>query len=1192
MGLFYPTSPFTMKSLYIVVHKARRGDEMEYTSGVQQVLDEFFENLKEFGDRLSQEDMDVAVESLQLAFDDIKKMKNDAQRKKKEAERKQREEEERRKKEEEKRRQQEHIEEVTCMDLPLDWNNPFYNDIRTVGVATDSIADALVKSLATLGRVDIEYIAAISGNDYKSVITALKGSIYQNPLTWNECFYQGWETADEYLSGNLMQKWKAAKKANKHYGGYFRDNIKAIEAVLPPTVATEDIYVTLGSPWVPSDIIDDFIEHLFGGCPRYWLADTATREYLKVIHDEVTGTWEIPSKTRYGHSVADTETYGTSRMEALHILEKTLNMRSICVRDEVACNTTASGKKRVINKEETLLALEKQKKLIKEFQEWVWQDEKRKERLEIIFENKYSCVKKRIFDGSFLEFPNMSSNVKLYPYQKDAVARILFTPNTLLAHNVGAGKTYIMIAAGMELKRMGLSKKNMYVVPNNVLGQWVSIFGEMYPQANLLVVDKNNFKPAKREETLTKMRDNDYDAILITYSSFELIPLSKEYYEGAMNAQIEEIERIIDKKNKATATLRTRREKLQQKLGEVIAAIEENYDGIYFDELGITRLFVDEAHNFKNVRIETKMSNVLGLNTAGSKKCMDMMDKVHMVQRKNEGKGVVFATGTPVTNSVTDAFIMQQYLQSGELAGVDLQHFDSWAAMFAEQKQEFEVDVDTTNFRLVTRLSRFHNLPELTALFSCVADFHSAENHELPAFDGYTTATIAKTADFEAFLNDISARADAVRDGIVRRTEDNMLKITTDGRKAALDLRLIDSTRYSFTLHSKVVRCAENVFDIYRKTQMNKSTQIIFSDIGIPKIGFSIYEELKHILVTFGIPAEEIAFVHDAETETKRKKLFARFNVGEVRVLIGSTFKLGIGVNVQKKLFALHHLDVPWRPADMTQREGRILRQGNTNVSVRIFRYITEGSFDAYSWQLLETKQRFISELLSGCVTERSAGEIDDVVLDYAEVKAIAIGDPLIKERVETANELARLSTLAHKQAENKMRIQQELAELPAKIKNVSAEIENCRQDILEYQKMRREYSKEERLALRSGLHKAVQANVLQTHESKWNTYQGFEVILPANMAEEKPYLWLKRSGKYYVELGNTEVGNLRRIDYYLEHLSDHLEKLSQTLAELVQRESSLKEEAAKKDGFADEIATLKEKLEAIDEKLGVNKDE
>ncbi|MBR0414640.1 MAG: DEAD/DEAH box helicase family protein [Clostridia bacterium] len=1151
----------------------------------KQILDEFFQNLKDFGDRLSQEDLDVATESLQLAFDDLLQMKNETEQKKKEADRKKREEEKARLEQERKQREQAHIEAVTSMDLPLSWSNPFNALECAQGIHIDSIPDALIKSLATLGVVDIEFIASVTGNDYKTVIKALKGSIYQNPLTWNECFYKGWETADEYLSGNMMRKYDAALEANKKYNGYFSENISAIEAVLPKAVAPKDIYITLGTPWVPTDIIEAFILYLFGEPYQNRYLRQCEKCYCLVSHDDITGTWEITNKWLYAREVKATSTYGTSRINALHLLEKTINLRQIAVYD-----TDKSTNKRTLNASETALALEKQKELTRCFQKWVWSDKDRKERLTTIFEDRFSCVKRRIFDGSFLEFPNMSPEVKLYPYQKDAVARILFTPNTLLAHDVGAGKTYIMIAAGMELKRMGLSKKNLYVVPNNVLTQWVSIYRTMYPQANLLVVNQNNFSPAKRENTLIKMRDNTYDAILMTYSCFEMIPLSRDYYEDELNDQIKEIEEIIHKRMKSTNTLSRHRFKLQKKLREIIGVIEDSYDGLYFDELGITRLFVDEAHNFKNVPLKTKMGNILGVNKSGSKRCQDMMDKVHMVQKQNDGKGVVFATGTPITNSVTDAYIMQQYLQSGELAGVDLQSFDSWVGMFAEKSQEFEVDVDTTNYRIATRLAKFHNLPELTALFSSVADFHSMDNVGLPDFDGYTTATIPKTQDFENFLMEISCRADAVRCGSVNRTDDNMLKITTDGRKGALDLRLIDNQRYGFTMQSKVVRCAENVFDVYQKTSAAKATQIVFCDISTPKGVFNIYDELKHLLITYGIPAEEIAFIHDAASANQRKKLFKRFNAGEVRVLIGSTFKLGLGVNVQQKLIAVHHLDVPWRPSDMTQREGRILRQGNTNERVQIFRYITKGSFDAYSWQLLETKQRFITDLLSGCVAQRSASDIDDTVLDYAEVKAIAIGNPLMKRRVETANKLNRLIVLQHKQVETKMRLEQELAALPAKLQNQQQAIENCRLDLEQSPEFFREYSKEERLALRAKLHEAVCQNALQIQERVFYNYQGFDIILPANMSEENPYIWLQRHGRYYVELGKTEVGNLIRIDHFLENLPEYYKKLRAGLAAMQARQSAIEEELPKREDYTGAIAQKEQELEELDEQLGVEK--
>lgn len=1146
-----------------------------------------------------------------LSSDDISKIidkLSDAKRKKESIEVKKRQQEERERRErearEEKERKEAHIREVTSMDLPLDWENVFNQDVRTQGVHADSISDGLMYSLSDLGRVDIEYISSITGEDYKTIICALKGSIYQNPETWGECFYKGWETSEEYLSGNMIRKWKAAKEADKEYNGYFAENIKAIEKVIPPTVATNDIYITLGSPWVPADIIDDFILHLFGDPFKHgWSCynQDVIMESWKTIHDEITGTWEIPCKSRYNHSVSVSNTYGTDKLEALHILEKTLNMQTIAVKDKICCATNASGVKSVINKAETAVAIEKQQKLIKEFQKWVWEDDARKERLERIFENNFSCIRRRIFDGSFLRFPDMSTQINLYPYQKDAVARIIFTPNTLLAHDVGAGKTYVMIAAAMEMHRMGLSEKNMFVVPNNIVGQWKNIFHEMYPSADILCVDPKSFAPSKRESVLERIRDNDFDGIIIAYSCFEQIPLSKGYYQNLLIDEQKHIAEIAGKKNKVTSRLKKKQEAVSKALSELAVAMDDLYNGVYFDDLGITRLFVDEAHNFKNVPFETKTNNVLGINSSGSKRCQDMMDKVHMIQKKNDGKGVVLATGTPITNSITDAYIMQRYLQSGELSMLDLQSFDSWIGMFAERVTEFEVDVDTSTYRLATRFAKFHNLPELTSLLSSVADFHQVDTSSgIPQIDGYTDALVSKTNEFANYLKGISQRAEDVRKGYVSRKDDNMLKITTDGRKAALDLRLVDPMA-SFTYQSKVARCSENVADIYFKTLADKSTQVIFCDTSTPKAGFNIYNEVKVMLQNKGVPSDKIAFIHDAETEAQRNTLFAQVRNGDIRILIGSTYKLGLGVNVQERLIALHHIDVPWRPADMTQREGRILRRGNTNSKVYIYRYITEGSFDAYSWQLLETKQRFISELLSGSLTERSGTDIADTVLDYAEVKALAVGNPLVKQRVEAANELTRYMALQSKLVESRIRLEKELLEMPGQIHNQIDLIEYCKQDLAFYTEWRKinlpvEDSKlkkeeaEKRKTLRELIGTAIREHVLETKEKTLISYRGFAIVLPANMTLEKPYVWLKKSGKYYVELGDTDIGNLIRIDNYLDSLGDHLGKLMLNLEKLREKEKDIRVELSKDESYTDQIETYKNKVKKLDKKLGVNK--
>ena len=544
---------------------------------------------------------------------------------------------------------------------------------------------------------------------------------------------------------------------------------------------------------------------------------------------------------------------------------------------------------------------------------------------------------------------------------------------------------------------------------------------------------------------------------------------------------------------------------------------------------------------------------------------------------------------------------MQRYLQSGELSMLDLQSFDSWIGMFAERVTEFEVDVDTSTYRLATRFAKFHNLPELTSLLSSVADFHQVDTSSgIPQIDGYTDALVSKTNEFANYLKGISQRAEDVRKGYVSRKDDNMLKITTDGRKAALDLRLVDPNAV-FTYQSKVARCVENVADIYFRTTSRKSAQIIFCDTSTPKTGFNIYDEVKVMLQNKGVPSDKIAFIHDAETETKRSLLFAKVRSGDIRILIGSTYKLGLGVNIQERLIALHHIDVPWRPADMTQREGRILRQGNTNSKVYIYRYITEGSFDAYSWQLLETKQRFISELLSGSLTERSGTDIADTVLDYAEVKALAVGDPLVKQRVEAANELTRYMALQSKLVESRIRLEKELLEMPGQIHNQIDLIEYCKQDLAFYTEWRKintpvEDSKlkkeeaEKRKTLREFIGTAIREHVLETKEKTLTSYRGFDIVLPANMTLEKPYVWLKKSGKYYVELGDTDIGNLIRIDNYLDSLEDHLSKLIQNLEKLREKEKDIRFELSKDESYTDQIETYKNKVKKLDKKLGVDK--
>lgn len=1081
------------------------------------------------------------------------------------------------------------IEEITSWDLPDCYENAYALDPRASDVHTESISDGLVLSLCNVGQVDIEYISMITGQELKTVISTLKGSIYQNPERWDECFYKGWETAEEYLSGNLVRKYKLASRANDKYKGYFQANLDALQEVMPPSVASEDIYAPLGAPWIPADVIDAFIDHLLGP-----VIPMLSSSVYRTRHSEELALWEIPGKNRYSatrYSTLCYSTYGTARLDALSIIEKTLNQKTISIFDEEKTGETKSNGKpktvRVLNERETVLALDKQEKILEEFASWLWSDPARKKRLEEIYEERYSSNKVRRFDGSFLTFPNLNPEIELFPYQKNAVARILFTPNTLLAHDVGSGKTFVMICAGMELKRMGIAKKNLYVVPNNLVGQWRDAFRYMYKDAKLLVVEPKVFTPSKKWETLGKIRDGDYDGIIMAYSCFEGIPMSKSFRIDKLEEQIKSIEK--SSQTLYSNSLSPQRRKLENELNnQILTRIKP--EEVFFDKLGINTIFLDEAHNYKNVPVETKIDRVLGINFGtGSAKCQDMLDKVRCVQEQNNGRGAVFATGTPITNSLTDAFVMQTYLQGGELKLLGLASFDGWIGMFAERHTDFEVDIDTSKFRLATRFSKFHNLPELTSLFSSIADFHivSKKDINLPDFCGYTDNLIPPDATFVRYLQNISQRADLVRQHKVPRNKDNLLLITTDGRKAALDVRLVDNT-VTRLRSCKVLSCAENVYRIYK--EYPDKTQLIFSDYGTPKETFNVYTELKRLLTGYGIVPSEIEFVHNATTDKKRDKLFDDVRKGKIRILIGSTLKLGLGVNVQDMLVAIHHLDVPWRPADMIQREGRILRQGNMNDEVFIHRYITKGSFDAYSWQLLETKQRFISSLLAGSITERASSDVYDTALNYAEIKALAIGNPAIKERVEVSNELNRLIILRRELAIHNEGLRQELNKLPSKIERQKQNIANALADSELYKDSKRELTPNERKDLRIELENALMENTLKTNETELFEYQGFKIVLPSGMSDNKPFIWLVGSGKYYVELGDSPLGYIIRIDNFLENFEKHIAKQEDTLDKFETIQISIENELNEDDEYSERIDFLTEKLEKLDKELGVTK--
>lgn len=1073
-------------------------------------------------------------------------------------------------------------EQPLLSELPIDYRNPFIGDRRFSTLHTASPEQGLPLSITHLGKVDLEFISHICNLSLQEIITALQncGAVYQNPETWQNCFYLGFETADTYLSGHLGFKLQAAETAESQYPGHFARNITALQAVMPATIPAEQIYVTLGSPWLPTHVIDEYINFLFGK-RRFQLLYEAWIE-AETQFEPISGTWTIPNKIAYSTGVRYTETYGTAKINALNILEKTLNGKDIRIYDRPMSGT------RRLNSVETLLAKEKQRLLVEKFQDWIFKEKPRKEYLQNIYHHLYGCYRSAVYSDDFLLFAGMDASIHLYAHQKSAVARVVFASNTLLAHDVGAGKTYIMVAAAMELRRMGISQKNLFVVPNNIVGQWQAIFLQMYPQSRLLIVEPKTFTPTKRQQILTRICSEDFDGILMAYSCFDAIPLSPAYQMEQIRNEMKTMAASVDDpRTSAKAALNRRYEKLQSRLEKLKDRQTNAESRLYFDDFAINTLFLDEAHNYKNAAIDTKTEQILGIHKSGSVKCDEMMQKAQYIQNRNQGRGVVLATGTPITNSVTDLFIVQSYLQGAELKRLHLAHFDQWAAMFGEKTSAFEIDVDTANYRMATRFSHFHNLPELASLLACSADFHHIDSTDgIPAFDGYQDIVSPKTPALDHYLQEISQRADCIRQGTVQRSEDNMLLITTDGRKAALDLRLIQP-EIDLQPESKAALCAEKVFAIWQAGKTDHTTQLIFCDTSTPKPTFNLYEELKILLFDRGVPSEEIAFIHHYESIAARERLFAQFNSGKIRILIGSTFKLGIGVNVQEKLIAVHHLDIPWRPSDMVQREGRILRQGNRNEKIEIYRYITEASFDAYSWQLLESKQRFICQLLANDLGQRSGSDVDDTVLSYAEVKALAIGNPKIKKRVETNNELLRLQTLQRKLHSTKANIKQALANLPVQLQGIDRDLERSTADALRYE-MHKKEQPENRRAAGAALLEALVGYADRKQEREFLSYAGFMIILPAEMPLEKPYVWLQGTDRYYVETGHTALGCLQRLDHTLRNLKMRLLQLQERRADLAKRLDELQIELKKPDPYPTQIAVIQKQLNQLDRELAL----
>ena len=1035
------------------------------------------------------------------------------------------------------------------------------------------------------GRVDFGIICELAKVSMEEAKAALVGFVYFDPQ--KQCYV----TADEYLSGNIIKKKKQALKAQQESDYDYSKNIEALENVMPPKIRPEQIKASLGSPWIPSWVYGDFIKALIG-IKTHSGKSPVYVEYIRAANHYI-----IHGKKRFYDFTRAKLTYGTSRMNAFEIMERMLNSRDIAVYDTYIPYGKENSVRR-INKEETLLVREKARQISERFSYWLFKDEPRRSTLLELYNEKFCAVRPRHFDGSRMSLPGINPDIKLQDYQLDAVKRIVCSNNILLAHQVGAGKTYVMVAAAMELRRLGISKRNLFVVPNNILEQWYLEFLQLYPDASVFMIEPKNFVPANRNNVLNYIMTHDLDAIIMGYGSFSLIPLSKKEREKELVDGLADISESMRNVvyNDAYAVLNRYAAKMETKLQKLWDDAEKDSDStIFFDDLGIDTLFVDEAHNFKNISIETKHGQIPGLKTKGSKRCDDLMAKIRFIQRTHKGRGAVFATGTPITNSVSDMYTMQRYLGYELMDELNLLEFDNWVKMFSEVTEEFEVEANGVGYTQRRRLSRYYNLPELSLLFSDIADLYFAtdDGKKLPQTVDYVNCAVPASPALRKYIEHLADRAEAVKSGTVPRTEDNMLKITTDGRKAALDMRLVDPTLPDDP-QSKLNTCVANVFKIW--SDDDKLTQLIFLDQSTPKDGFNLYDDIKQKLIAKGVPKDEVAFVHDAVNDAMRTALFNKVRKGKVRILIGSTFKLGIGANVQNNLYAVHHLDIPWRPSDVTQREGRMLRRGNRNDEVKICRYITRGSFDAYSWQLLENKQRFISQIVNGETSMRSGDEVDEIVLTYSEVKSLAVGDPLIKKRIETETELQRMLMLRTRHERARCEAYEQLMKLPAERAELKRLRKMFKEDIERADKntdtafsmnlFGEIYTKRRDAGER--LIELLAEYAFIRDEKRIGSFRGFELYLANDVLGAKRVFLLKGSGSYQSELSESSMGIVARLDNAVNALKTRLANIEAKLKGLKNEETELKDNSQKPFPFDDKISELRTQLHGINKDLGI----
>lgn len=1054
--------------------------------------------------------------------------------------------------------------------------------------------EVLMVSLSEKAKVDINYMSELTGISNEKIKEDLDGIIFKVPSVLNE-EQEEYVTADEYLSGNIREKLEVAKMSAAIDPKY-QKNVEALEKAMPKELTASEIEVRLGATWIPVEIYQQFL---------YELLDTPSwvRNYTKLSYSSYNANWNISAKNMDKESVKADKTYGTSRANAYRLMEDCLNLKQTKIFDY---EYDADGNKQaILNKKETMIAQQKQDTIKESFNNWIWKDPQRREELTQIYNRLFNSIRPREYNGDHLEFPGMNPEITLRKHQKDAIAHILYGQNVLIAHVVGAGKTFEMTAACMELKRLGLAQKPMFVVPNHLVEQWGAEFLQLYPSANILVATKRDFEKKNRKKLFSKMATGEYDAIIIGHSQFEKIPMSIERQKMNIENEIEEITNGISslKANNGERFTIKQLERTKKGLKAKLEKLNKNDrkdDLITFEEIGVDRLFVDEAHFYKNLFLFTKMNNVSGLSTTDAQKSSDLYLKCRYLDEITGGKGVVFATGTPISNSMTEMYTMQRYLQYSTLVKHNLQHFDCWASTFGETSTSIELAPEGSGYRMKTRFSKFFNLPELINMFKEVADIKTADMLNLPVPNAHYQNVAVKPSDIQKELvESLGERAQKIRDGTVDPHEDNMLKITNDGRKLALDQRLINELLPE-NKNSKVNACIKNILKIYHETVEEKSTQLVFCDMSTPRNDvFNVYDEIRNKLLEEGIPESEIAYIHNAKTDVKKKELFSKVREGKVRILIGSTGKMGAGTNVQERLIAIHDLDCPWRPSDLEQRAGRIVRQGNRNKDVYIYRYVTEGTFDAYLYQLVENKQKFIGQIMTSKSPVRSAEDIDEASLSYAEIKALASGNPKVKEKMELDTKVSKLKFAKANYLSQKYDLEDRIIKYyPQKIKAIKTRIEGLENDIkdLKPQKEFQQIKIKDMLIVdkkQAGNAILLACKGYDGQDKKYiGEYRGFDLYIQFNSLSQYYIMSLKKELYYPVELGNDVYGNLTRIDNAIENIPKSLkvekELLQNTLQQLHNAELEVKKPFEKEDELNDAL----KKLSKINKELDLDKKE